>query len=87
MLLHLRPHSLQPLPGMRRIFQEAAGSAVHLVKFGRFTADLLAFAAADGCVYVAGATEEQGGVLQVHEAEQLCLRTRSPASIVILRPV
>ena len=49
--------------GMQAVFG-AARCAVTLVKFGRFTSDFLAFAAADGAIYIARATGEPG-ILQV----------------------
>lgn len=47
---------------MKHVFKEAE-CAVTLVKFGRFTADFLAFAAADGCIRIAS-TGEEPAILQ-----------------------
>jgi hypothetical protein len=49
--------------GMAHVFDEAR-CAVHIVKFGRFSADVLAFAAADGSIYIASTTKP-AGILQV----------------------
>ncbi|GAB4820749.1 hypothetical protein N2152v2_007795 [Parachlorella kessleri] len=49
--------------GMKTIFKNPQHFGVHILKFGRFSSELLAFAAADGCIYIA-TTVQPAGVLQ-----------------------